>query len=204
MMFALKRLLILLVIVVAVYCFWPRSSSLSRFDPQRMSELQMTVWKQALAKKKSEMIFPLYEIYERQYHLPPISSLKMALDTARALNLFYTAPDVADQEKALLPLQTVFVTLRSNTKSSFDPAAAARMELMTWMLRADHAKRAQLTSASSELLGLLYGRSSAECLPAARQLSVTAKLVEEGKWDEAQASSLQAWQEVRKLGAAEK
>jgi len=203
-MFALKRLLIFFVIAVAAYCFWPRSSSLSRFDPRRMSELQMTVWKEAAAKKKQELIFPLYEIYERQYHLPPVSSLKMAWDTARALNLFHTAPDVADQEKALLPLQTVFVTLKSNTKSTFDPAAAARMELMTWMLRADRAKRAQLTSASSELLAILYGRSTAECLPAARQFSVTAKLAEEGKWDEAGASSLQAWQEVRKLGAPEK
>lgn len=204
MMFALRRLLLLLLAAVVVYCFWPRSSSMTGFDPERMSELQIIVWKGAANKKMQELILPLYEVYEGQYHLPPISALKMAFDTSRALHLFHTSPDAADQEKALLPLQTTFFTLKSNTKAGFDPGAVARMELMTWMLRADHAKRAQLTTAWSESISLLYGRSAEECLPVAKKFSVASKLADEGKWDEAQSNILEAWQGIKSLAPPEK
>lgn len=197
MMFALKRLLIFILIVVAVYCFWPRSSSLTKFDPQRMAELQMIIWKDAAGKKKQELILPLYEVYERQYHIPPISALTMSFDNARALSLFHNAPDAVDQEKALFPLQTVFATLKSNTKGRFDSNAAAKMELMTWILRSDHAKRAQLTTAWSELLAVLLGRPADECLPAAKKFAIAAKLADEEKWEEAKASSIEAWTIVR-------
>jgi len=199
MLFALKRLLILAVLIVAVYCFWPRSPSLSSFDPERMAELQSGIWKDAAAKKSRELVFPLYETYERQYRLPPVSSLKLAFDTARALNIFYTAPDAADQEKALLPLQTVFTTLKNETKSKFDANAVARLELMTWSLRADRAKRAQLTSAWSELIGMVHGCSAADALPAAKKFAVAAKLADEEKWDEARKSCSEAWSAVKAL-----
>lgn len=172
---------------------------MSGFDPERMSELQITVWKTVADKKKQGLIIPLYNVYAGQYHLPPISSLKMAFDTSHALHLFHTSPDAADQDKALLPLQTVFLTLKSNTKAGFDSNAAARMELMTWMLRADHAKRAQLTTAWSESIALLYGSSAGECLPAAKKFSIASKLAEEGKWDEAQSNVLEAWKAIKIL-----
>lgn len=204
MMFALKRLLILFLIAIAVYCFWPRTSSLTNFDPQRMSELQMVVWKESASKKKQELLWPLYEVYERQYHISPISALKMSFDTARALSLFYSAPDQADQEKALLPLQTVFSTLKLDTKATFDSNAAARVELMTWMLRADNAKRAELTKAWSELLAILYSRPTDQCLPAAKNFAIASKLAGEGKWDEAKASALEAWKIIKSFGTPSK
>jgi len=200
-MFALKRLLLLFLILVAAYTFWPRSPSLTDFDPRRMAELQVAIWKGSADKKRPVLIFPLYELYERQYHLPPVSSLKMALDTARALNIFHSAPDAADQEKALLPLQTVFSTLKSHTRASFDSNIAARMELMTWMLRADHAKRSQLLSAWSEQIALLYGCSASECLEAARKFSIAAKAADEEDWTAAQAGSLEGWIAIKNLPA---
>ena len=203
-MFALRRLLLLILIVVAVYCFWPRSSSMTGFDPQRMSELQITVWKAEANRKPKSLILPLFHLYEGQFHLPPISALKISFDTARALHIFYTSPDAAAQDRAVLPLQTVFLTLKSNTKAGFDSSAAARMEVMTWMLRADHAKRAQLTTAWSELIGLLFGHSADESLPAAKKFSIASKLAEDGKWDEAQSTLLEAWQMIKDLPAPAK
>lgn len=203
-MFALRRLLLLLLIVFAAYCFWPRTSSLTDFDPVRMSELQIEIWKGAAGKKLQALIFPYFAIYQGQYNLPPVSALKISFDSARAVHLFYTSPDAADQEKALMPLQTVFLTIRSSTKAGFDSTAAARMELMTWMLRADHAKRAQLTTAWSESLALLYGRTADECLPAAKKFSIASKLADEEKWDEAKANTLEAWQIIKGFSAAKK
>lgn len=196
-MFALKRLLLLVVILFAVYCFWPRTSSLTEFDPARMSELQMEIWKGSAGKKLQALIFPYFALYQGQYNLPPISALKISFDSARATHLFHTSPDAADQEKALMPLQTVFQTIKSGTKAGFDSSAAARMELMIWMLRADHAKRGQLTTAWSESIAMLYGRSAEECLPAAKKFSIASKLADDGKWDEARANSLEAWQIIK-------
>lgn len=203
-MFVLRRLLLLVLIGVAVYVFWPRTSSMTRFEPEAMAEIQMTIWKAAASKQPQGPILPLYHLYQDQYHVPPISSLKMAFDMSRALRLFSTSPDAADQEKALLPLQTVFATLKSNTQAGFDANAAARMELMNWMLRADHAKRAQLTASWSDFLGLLYGQSAEACLPAAKKFSIASKLAEEGKWADAQASSLEGWQVIKSLAPPEK
>jgi len=199
MLFALKRLLILFVIVLAVYCLWPRSSSLSARNPERMAQLQVTVWKDAARKKRQELILPLYETYEGQYRIPPVSSLMMAFDTARALYIFHTAPDAADQEKALMPLMTVFTTLRSAMKSNFDVNAAAHLELMIWSLRAEHAKRGELTSAWSDLIALLYGCPAADALPSAKKFAQAAKLADEGKWDEARSTSAEAWTAVNAL-----
>lgn len=198
-MFALRRLLLLFLIIVAAYCFWPRSPSISNFDPQRMAELQITVWKKSSEQKKQDLILPLYELYDLQYHLPPISALKMAFDTARALQIFHAAPDSADQEKALVPLQTVFVMLKSNVKGTFDSAVAARLELMTWMLRAEHAKRGQLTSAWSEQIALLYGRPAEDCLPAAKKFAIAVKMAEDGNWSDAKASALEGWKAIKEL-----
>ena len=97
-MFAIKRLLLLFLIALAVYCFWPRTPSLTGFDPERMSELQIIVWKGAAEKKMKELVLPLFEMYAGQFRLPPVSALKMAFDTARALSLLHTSPDAAVQE----------------------------------------------------------------------------------------------------------
>lgn len=174
------------------------------FDPERMSELQIAVWKGTTSKQMQSLIIPLFKVYAGQYNLPPISSLKISFDTARALHLFHTSPDAADQEKALMPLQVVFHTLKSNTKAGFDPTAAARIELTTWMLRADHAKRAQLTTAWAESLALLYGHTAEECLPAAKKFSIASKLADDGKWDEARANVLDAWKVIKSLAPPEK
>jgi hypothetical protein len=174
------------------------------FDPGRMSELQIAIWKGAEDKTKPSLVIPFFKVYAGQYNLPPISALKMAFDTAHALHLFHSSPDAADQEKALLPLQVVFFTLKSNTKAGFDSTAAARIELTTWILRADHAKRAQLTTAWAESIALLYGHSADECLPAAKKFSIASKLAEEGKWEEAQSNVLEAWQVIKSLAPPEK
>ncbi len=198
-MFILKRFLILLLILAAAYTFWPRSPGVTNFDPRRMAELQIAIWKGSAGKLSPQTLLPLYELYERQYHLPPLTSIRMALDTDRALHIFRSAPDSADQEKALAPLQAVFEELKTRTKATFDPGIAARMELMIWMLRTDPAKRSELTSAWSEMLALLQGRSAAECLPAAKKFTMAEKFAGEGNWTAAQSSLLEGWTAVKQL-----
>jgi len=199
MMFALKRLLIIVGILILGYAFWPRQPSLTRFDPDRMAGLQVGIWRDAPSKKTHELLPPLYELYEGQYHMPPISALKMAFESAKALGIFHAAPDAADQEKALAPLQLVFISLKNAVGASFDPAIAARLELTTWQLRTDRARRAELTAAWSEKLGMLYGLPSGKMLPAAKHFAIAAKLAGESKWGDAEKSAGAAWSAVREL-----
>lgn len=197
MWFALKRLLILFAVALAVYCLWPREPSLVRFDSVRMAELQIATWKQAATKDRLQLMISLYEIFERQYHVPPIPSLKMALDASQAIIIFAKARDAADQENALLPLKLVFSTLKDQTKAAFDPQILARMELDIWGLRADNAKRAQLTSALSDQLALLYTRPSVTCQPAAKKFALAMKYANERNWTKAQTSCGEGWNEIK-------
>jgi len=202
MLFTLKRLLLLAVIAAIAYCFWPRTPSLAGFDDQRMSEIQIAVWKEAASKKHLSLLPPLFELYHQQYRITPVASMMMALDMARALSIFFNAPDASEQENALVPLRTFYVNLKNSTKATFDPDALARMELGTWMLQVDHSKRAQLTASISERLAVLYGLSAEACLPAAKKFAQARKDAEDRRWDEAKASSLEGWQAVKKLAPA--
>lgn len=202
MLFTLKRLLVLAVIAFLAYCFWPRTPSLTGFDEQRMSEIQIAIWKEAAAKKHLSLIPPLFELYHQQYGITPVASMMMALDMARALSIFFNAPDASEQENALVPLRTFYVNFKNSTKSTFDPDALARMELGTWMLQADHSKRAQLTASISERFAVLYGLSAESCLPAAKRFAQARKDAEEGRWDEAKAASFEGWQALKKIAPA--
>jgi len=204
MMFALRRLLIVAVVLLAAYCFWPRNSSLRNFDPLRISELQIQIWKEAAAKNRTGTIPLLFELYEGQYKIPPITALMISFDMARALNIFATAPDAADQEKALLPLRMAYVNLKKSTKGTFEPDAVARMELATWMLQADHAKRGPLTTSISERLGILYEMDPARCLPIAKRFAQARKDVADGLWPEAQTESLAGWTALEELTSTPK
>jgi hypothetical protein len=199
MMFALRRLLILLVIVLAAYCFWPRNSSLKNFEPARISELQIQVWKEATAKNRTGTIAPLFELYSGQYRLAPITSLMIAFDMARALHIFATAPDLADQEKAILPLRMAYVNLKKGTNGTFDPDAVARMELSTWMLQSDHAKRGELTASIADRLAVLYELDPAQCIPVAKRFAQARKNVTDNLWSDAQRESLAGWTTLKEL-----
>ncbi len=194
MLFFLWRLLLLALIGLAVYCFWPRKPSIVGFDPVKIAELQTTVWRLAEEKRPVQsMLVPLYKMYQQQFGMPPITSLKMAFDHARALQVFHNSRDAADQDKAILPLQTLYHALRAGTHSGFDANAVARLQLTLWMLRSDHAKRAELTTAWTDYLALIFGRSTADVLPAAKKFSIACKLAAEGKWTEVRSGVGEAW-----------
>ncbi len=204
MLFALRRLVVVLLIAVAAYCLWPRSTSLTDFDPARMAELQIQLWEQTEARSRTAMFFTLYEIFERQYRVPPIASAMMAFEISKARWMFELAPDPADQEKATEPLKTAFVHLKHATKLPFEPAVVAKMEVTTWTLVADHSRRATLTAAVSEMLAVLYNRPTSEMLPAAKLFARAMKAADEKNWTEARSLSSEAWLVLHRVVATPK
>jgi len=71
-------------------------------------------------------------------------------------------------------------------------------------LRSDRAKRAQLTTAWSESLAVLYGHTAEECLPAAKQFSIASKLADDGNWTGARSSVLEGWKILKTFAPPEK
>lgn len=188
-----RGLVVVAVVVVAGYCLWPRKPSLSAFNPARMAELQVETWKKAKARHRRELILTLYSIYSGQYGISPLTALKLAGGTAEAMIRFHSAPDAADQEKAIDPLAETFATLKDRTHATFDSSAAAQMEFQIWCLRANGGRQAELATAISEELGLLYGKSPGDCLPAAKKFAAAMKAAGSGRWAESRSAGEGAW-----------
>jgi len=193
------RLLALVILVAAGYFLWPRTPSLSVFEPGRMAQLQVDVWKKAKARHRWEMAAIFYRIYSGQYGCYPYASLKMAKFSADAVIVFRAAPDAADQEKAIEPLNKVFDLLTTQTKATFDPYAAAQMELQIWSLRANGGRQAELTTALSEQLALVHGKPSEDCLPAAKKFVLAMRAADKGQWSESVLQDKEAWAKLKPL-----
>ena len=105
MMRVLKWLLVVVVLAVSVN-FWPSlPASLSSFDPDRMAELQVSVWKNSRPPCRTELGRAFYRIYS-QYR---IHAVLLTAHSVEAVILFQSAPDAPDQEKALADDPRVFL-----------------------------------------------------------------------------------------------
>ena len=191
----LKWFLVVVGLSVAV-SFWPGSpASLSRFDPERMAELQVSVWKNSHPPRRSELFHAFYGIFSQYRMRSPL----LAVHSAEAVILFQSAPDAADQAKALAPLVKVFSSLQARTKSAFDPHAVAQMELQIWGLRANGGRQAELATALAEQLALLYGRPVEPFLPVAKKFALAMQAADKGQWAEALSRNKAAWIALKAL-----
>ena len=163
-----------------------------------MAELQVSGWKMAKGRERWGLVWGYYKIYAGQYGAFPFSSFRMAKNSADAAILFQSAPDPVDQEKALFPLVKVFDTLQSQSREVFDPHAAAQMEFQIWGLRAS-GQWPELTTALSEQLALLYGKSVGECAPPAKKIALAMRAADAGHWTDALSQNTEAWAKLKNL-----
>lgn len=204
-MFTIPRLLLILVVIVTAYGYWPRESWLDQFDPARMGELQVKAWRQSATGSRMNLGagFDLgrtyYSIYAEQYKIAPATAAGMAFNSARAMMVFQKSADYNDQETALEYLTPFFTKLKNNTRASFNPETVARAELQIWRLQAsatDPAAFVSLTSALAEQIALVYNSTKTACLPAAKKFAVAMQLAAQKKWTEAQTANQEGWSAV--------
>ena len=196
------RLILVVVVVVAGYFFWPHRSSLNVFEPAQIGELEVEVWRLAQKKNSRDLFFALYRIAEGQYRLPPLAAISFAWHTSDAILTFERGADRADQERALAPLQRALGILNDQTHAGFDVEVIARLELFGWMLSEDKSKQGQLVSAIAEKKALSYGLSAADCGPAAEEFSKARRLARDGRWNEAVKANTTGWKRLKDLLAA--
>ena len=197
------RLVLVVVLTLAAYFFWPHESSLHAFETARIGELEVDVWRLAQKKDQWDLFLALYRIAEGQYRLPPIAAISVAWHTSAAILIFERGADRADQERALDPLQQAFRILNEQTHAGFDVEVVSRLELFTWMLSGDKSKHGQLASALAEKIALTYRLSAADCAPAAEEFSKARRFARDGRWNEAVKANTAGWKRLKDLLAAQ-
>ena len=191
-MFTIKRLLLLLVLAVLAYCFWPRKPSLVTFSPNPMAELQLAAAKQAASKNWVACGVTNFRIFESQYHFPPFAAAKAAIDQTRAVAVFRSSADTADKEAAVQPLIQTYSVIKDQTGATFDAKAAANQQIQVWaLLEADSSEEAARVLAGQ--LGLVHGGDAKKYLIPARDFVAAAASAKSSSWPAAQTSLQKAW-----------
>lgn len=176
------RGVIVLVVVAAIY--WavavrapsgPRS--LRVFDPDRLAELEVGMWKAYYEKERFALFRLLVTMLREQYHYSWQKAAIAGYHLAKAAATFGDA--TGDYDRVLPDLEAGYQIARDWTGASFDPAAVARAELSWWTARRDPAsgtgaaKNRVVAERMTELYALLYDAPRARVAEAA-QLRVEA------------------------------
>lgn len=185
-------------IALGGYLFWPRSGSLSSFDPAAMAELQTSARRHAAGRGEAQALLDLYGILQGQYGISPIPALSAAVNLLQARRAFAVAADQADEEQALPFLEKAFFILGEKTGANLDPTIIARLELFIWSLARDPSKHSQLTDAISEKLALLHGGAAKDYRAAASDFAQAARLTAAKNWGAAKQAESTAWQKLRR------
>jgi hypothetical protein len=151
------RLLILIAVALVAYCFWPRTPSLTTFDPKKMAPRYEAIWRDTAKKSFSSVYWQEYFHHERDYHIPPVESLNMAGNITRALSLLQS-PSADDRGQANTILNEYFIRLRDVMKLNFEASEVALQDAI-WQSEpaADEARTTDPVDALAVVLSQLYG-----------------------------------------------
>lgn len=152
------RFLLLSLIALVAYALWPRTSHLNAFDAPALAKLETRAWQGAKTATSLDGAMALYQIYDRQYGLSPVSAVKIAQNQTRALNLIRSAPDAADQEKALPYFESALGEIQFATQQPIDAAPAAQSLFRAWVLTLNQAPAPEIGEAIAQSWSALYGK----------------------------------------------
>jgi hypothetical protein len=149
--------------------------TLTRFEPDRLAELETEMWQAYYAKQRVRLFMLLVATLREQYGYSWARALQAGYHFARA------AADFGDSngnyELVLPDLEAGYVIARDWTSASFDPAAIARAELAWWTVRRtrDQSDVATVGRLIAEEYALLY------CVPFERVSRAGALRAEAGQ-----------------------
>lgn len=169
------------------------------FNPTTIAALEVKAWRPSAQMPNLNLAFVFYNLISEEYGMSPYASAKATWYFCKAQSAFFSGADLADQEKAMVPLVDFFSVIQKETRREFDIQVAARLELFTWMLSRDSGRRSELTTAISEKLALIYAKPSSDFLDAAKSFSKARQLATQNKWAEAENENLAGWKKMSKL-----
>jgi hypothetical protein len=163
------------------FVFTPPSGprSMREFNPARLANLELRMWKAYYAKERVKLFGLLVAMLHEQYRYSWATATREAFHLARAAATF---GDLKEHYDVVLPdLEAAYATAKSWLGAGFDAREVARAELAWWIARrmpgqnsAEHV--GQLMAVE---YGLLYETAAERLAPAALLRATAAKMRDE-------------------------
>lgn len=195
----LRKLLAVAILGAVVYCFWPRQSSLQKYNAREIADLQVTAWQQARIKNWLGHTSTMFQIYTGQYNLPPITALTAAMDQTRAVQMFKSGATDEDKEKAADPLIPVYSAFKDKAGATkVDLNVAPTTEIQLWQAFGDHPSDDVALRNQALLLAQLYGGDGAKYQSSSRLFVQARKQGIAADWAAARTTLTSAYTELQK------
>jgi|SRR5579862_3670512 len=107
--------------------------SLRVFDPDRVADLEIDMWKAYYDKRNVRLFADLLTSLHEQNRYPWSTAASAGFHLARAAATFATA--TGDYERVLPDLESAYTIEKHWLGAEFDPAVVARAELAWWIAR---------------------------------------------------------------------
>jgi len=150
--------------------------SMRQFNPTRIADLELRMWKAYYAKQRAELFRTLVTMLHEQYHYSWATATREAFYLARAAAAF---GDLKGGYEVVLPdLETAYGMARSWLGAGFDPQAVAKAELAWWVARRVPGQNSaeQVGRLMADEYALLYETSAARVAQAALLRATAARL----------------------------
>ena len=153
--------------------------SMREFNPTRLAELELRMWKAYYAKERARLFGLLVTMLREQYRYSWATATREAFHLARAASTFGDLK--GDYEQVLPDLEAGYATAKSWLDAGFDPRAVAQAELAWWVARRIPGQNSaeQVGHLIAREYALLYETSAERVAPAALLRATAAKMRDE-------------------------
>jgi hypothetical protein len=138
----------------------PARVDIRAFDPDEVARLETAMWRSYYDRRRLPLFGQLFALLRSQFHLSPGRSLALAFLAARAAAVFQVGRDRAGYQRALPYLERYYAAILAVSRTPFDAAEAARLELDWWVVHREAAEadgsRSDLERALAALAAELY------------------------------------------------
>jgi hypothetical protein len=158
----------------------PGPHTLADFEPDRLAELELDMWKAYYAKEKVRLFGLLATLLREQYRYTWTRAVRAAFHLARAAATFGDA--TGGYERVLPDLERAYAIARDWTGARYDPAAVARAELAWWVARREPGRNgaASVGALIADEYALVYEVPRERVLEAAQLRAEAARLRDVG------------------------
>jgi len=198
----IKKLLLVVLLALVAYCYWPRHPDLLGYQPREMAALQIQAAQQAGGKHWVAYAVTSYKIHTGQYGFPPLTAAGIALDTSRAVSLARSAVDENDKDEALKPLISAYETIKQQTGKTFDPKAVAQLEMKIRGLLKEETPDDVIAAMMAEEMALIHGGTPKKYLEPARFFTAALKEDQTSTWRAAQQNLQKGWADLQRTARA--
>jgi len=126
------RIVLVLLLASVVYLFWPRTASLSNFDPDEMARVELTIWKKQMTQQFFRRTLAYYGLFFGQYDFMPFTALhaagQLSWTSAKCKNLEIDA----EFDQMVPSVEEVYVNLGESLGRNLPANVLARYQVEIW------------------------------------------------------------------------